>query len=71
MPTFVRQTRSRPKPQKKNSREIVDEVDKEIDAQQKKSIMKVHIFSTIFCLIFAEKCRLVHNCYTLKYFTGQ
>lgn len=41
MPTFVRQTRSRPRPQKKNSREMVDEVDKEIDAQQKKSIMKV------------------------------
>ena len=41
MPTFVRQTRSRPPPQKKNSREIVDDVDKEIDAQQKKSIMKV------------------------------
>ena len=41
MPTFVRQTRSRPRPEKKRSREIVDDVDKDIDAQQKNSIMKV------------------------------
>ena len=43
MPTFVRQARSRPQPEKKRSWEIVDDVDKEIDAQQKKSIMKVRL----------------------------
>ena len=41
MPTFVRQTRSRPRPERKNSRVIVDDADKEIYAQQKNSILKV------------------------------
>ena len=61
MPTFVRQARSRPQPEKKRSWEIVDDVDKEIDAQQKKSIMKVR---------FGKEMTVVQNNYAtnLKYY---
>ena len=68
MPTFVRQTRSRPRPQKKNSREIVDEVDKEIDAQQKKSIMKVLADLISLCSLLKAKWLYKISIKRIKYF---